>query len=191
MTRRSARIRLVPVLLSLLLAALFAASPASAVDLDPVADTYIRHGTNEGNNYGTKNHMYLYQKDTQDKDFLGYMRFDLSVLGAGATISDATLTLTKVDASRDDTINGARFALFGLEDDGGNTAQDWSQTSLKWNNAGDEADDSIYSSGDPAAGLSPLDLGRVTNLDDDAPAGIVETFNNVASGIPRMAARSS
>ena len=185
MTRRSARIRLVPVLLSLLLAALFAASPASAVDLDPVADTYIRHGTNEGNNYGTNSDMYLYQKDNQDKDFLGYIRFDLSVLGAGFTVSDATLTLTKVDASRDDTINAGRFALFGLEDHVGNTAQDWSQTSLKWNNAGDEADDSIYSSGDPAAGLSPLDLGRVTNLDDDAPAGIVETFNNVASGDPK------
>ena len=65
MTRRSTRIRLVPVLLSLLLVALFAASTASAVThtLGADADTYIRYNSNEGNNYGNNDHMFLRQRD--------------------------------------------------------------------------------------------------------------------------------
>jgi hypothetical protein len=109
-------------------------------------------------------------------DFAGYLRFDLSGLGAGITIESATLTLTKVSgASRNDTITSARFALYGLNVVADNTPQNWDESTLT------ETGTDIV--GLEWNGVVPLDLsgGRVTNLDMEDVAGITETVVNGGS----------
>lgn len=84
---------------------------------------------------------------------------------------DATLTLTKVPGGwRNDTMTNGRFALHGLTDIAGNTAQDWGEMDLTWNNAGAEFD-----AADPTLATSIAD-GRLINLDgDDIGVNITET----------------
>jgi hypothetical protein len=70
-------------------------------------------------------------------DFRGYLRFDLAAIPAGATIDSATLNLFRVPgASRNDTIVGARFALYGLANSAGNTPQDWDEATFVVGNTG-------------------------------------------------------
>ncbi|MCX7722750.1 MAG: DNRLRE domain-containing protein [Verrucomicrobiae bacterium] len=109
--------------------------------LYPVADTHVRNapGT-ENSNYGTAGYMYLYSY-TGARDFFGYVRFDLSSLGLGTQILDASLTFTKVttgSGERNDTLTAARFRTLGLLDVTGNTPQDWGELTLTWNNKGAE-----------------------------------------------------
>ena len=164
--------------------ALFVASPAFAdtVVLGSDADTYVRYGEpgKESANYGGNPDLFIRQNDTAVRDFFGYVRIDLSVLGE-IQISDATLTLTKDVSERNDEISGARFALYGLEDVAGNTSQNWPESSTSFNSLGSEISTAIYS-GSPAAGLSPFDSSRVTDLDDDVP-GITENFDNTGSDV--------
>lgn len=96
-------------------------------------------------------------------DFAGYLRFDLSELTAmgPGTLSDATLTLYKVGASRNDAINNGRFSLHGLNNVAGNTPQSWSEATLS--ETGDNP------AGAEWTGVVPMDLlsGRITDLDDN------------------------
>lgn len=105
------------------------------VTLGSDADTNV---WNDSTNRGTWDHMYHYSGAGR----VGYVRFDLSVLGAAA-IESASLTFTKAPAARNDTIVTGRFALVGLNNVEGNTAQDWSETALTGSSAGDEYAGSI------------------------------------------------
>ena len=161
------------VVIALLVAAAVPAT-AATMTFGSDADTAIRFGTNQANNYGSNADMYLRQNDDPPRDYVGYVRFDLSSL-AGKTITDAAVTFTKVASERNDTLVNGRFAMFGLLDIAGNTPQTWDESVLTWDNSGDEADGSIYPT--TTAGLSPFDLTRVVDLDDDV-AGISEAVTD-------------
>lgn len=105
----------------------------------PVADTYVRNQPGyENNNYGSLDYLYLYSY-TGSRDYFGYVRFDLSSLGPGAQLMDASLTFTKVTTTeRNDTLTSARFRALGLLDVPGNMPQDWGELTLTWNNKGAE-----------------------------------------------------
>jgi hypothetical protein len=138
-------------------AALFVAHElrAATIALPADADTYLRDATPRGA---------LEFMDVRggNIDFRGYLRFDLSSLGA-APITNATLTLTKVSgASRNDTIVGGRFALYGLNNDAGNTPQTWDEATFVVADKGTE---------------DVTTLMGVTDLDEDV-AGITETIVN-------------
>ncbi|HYO23657.1 MAG TPA: hypothetical protein VEQ85_01785, partial [Lacipirellulaceae bacterium] len=100
-------------------------------------------------------------------DAVAYLRFDLSGLNI-ASISSATLTLSKVAGTRNDTINAARFVTYGLTSAAGNTPQDWSETGLAAGGLGAE-----YL---PSGNL--VDATRLANLDAGAGANVVETVDN-------------
>jgi len=166
--------------------ALFGASPASAATYttQSVADTAIRYGTKQGDNYGTTGDMYIRQLDGNGsgapiRDFIAYTRFNLDDIpdpnGLGIRITGVTITFTKVDSERTDTVNAARFQLSGLNNVSGNTSQVWDETVLTWNNAGDEKNPGIYPA--PALGLSPLDSTSRTTLFVDG-AGVTESIIN-------------
>lgn len=108
--------------------------------LSPNADTFVRFGVNQTVNYGTLNYLDLYANGTA-RDYFGYVRFDLSSIPDGATITNASLTFTKVDglgSTRSDAITTARFRVLGLNNVSGNTPQDWSETALTFNTRGAE-----------------------------------------------------
>ena len=136
-----------------LLALSAAPSNAAMIALGSDADTYLRDATPRGN-------LEFIDVRGGNIDFRGYLRFDLSSIPAGSTIDSATLTLTQVSgASRNDTITTGRFALYGLNNDAGNTPQNWDEATFE-----------------PAAkGTEDVTtLAGVTDLDDDV-AGITET----------------
>jgi len=140
------------------------------------ADTQIRFGTNQGNNYGDSAFLDIRQNDEAPRDYLSYVRFDLSSLDI-ESISNAELTLTATGGA---TWNDGRFRVAGLKNVTGNTPQDWNENSLTWNSAGGELDTSIYP--DPATTASVLSLAGVTNLDGSV-AGVTEaTPNNGSAG---------
>jgi hypothetical protein len=98
-------------------------------------------------------------------DFRGYLRFDLSGIPAGSTINSATLVLTQVTgASRNDTIVAGRLALYGLNNDAGNTPQNWDEATFVPGAKGTE---------------DVTTLMGVTDLDDNV-AGITESFAGAA-----------
>ena len=140
---------------SILFAALMAAGQASAAPIlfSPDADTYLRDATPRGD---------LEFMDVRggDVDFRAYLRFDLS--GLSDPILAATLTLTvSGGASRNDSIIGDRFALYGLTAEVGNTAQTWDEATFVPSQKGSE---------DVAT------LAGVVDLDDDI-AGISEVID--------------
>jgi hypothetical protein len=152
----------VTVLRATLVGLLFCLSPASshaaAITIFAHADTYLRDATARGG-------LAFMDVRGADIDFRGYLRFDLSLIPAGAIIDSATLNLFQVSgASRNDTIVGDRFALYGLNNDAGNTAQDWDEATFVV--AGKGAEDVTTLSG-------------VTDLDDNV-AGITETVTGFA-----------
>jgi rhamnogalacturonan endolyase len=151
--------------LAVTLCAVFAAltgalsvASAATITLGSNADTYLRDATVRGA---------LAFMDVRGAalDFRGYLRFDLSSIPAGSTINSATLVLTQVPgASRNDAIVAARFALYGLNNDAGNTPQNWDEATFV-----------------PAAkGTEDVTtLLGVTDLDDNV-AGISETIAGAA-----------
>jgi hypothetical protein len=144
----------------LLVMALVSGAHATIATLGGAADTYLRSGSGP---FGTSDYMYTHGSF----NFVGYLRFDLSSLGS-VNITDVSLTLTKVTGARNDGLNTGRFALYGMNNVEGNTAQNWDESLLTANNAGQEWD-----------GLTTITLGdgRVTNLDaGDAGVSTVETI---------------
>jgi hypothetical protein len=112
---------------------------AQSVLLNAVADTTLRGGINETTNYGTSTVLEIFQLTTA-RNFFAYVRFDLSSIPSGANITSATLTFTYNGAGngRTDVLNTGRFAAYGLLDVAGNTAQNWSETSLTYATRGAE-----------------------------------------------------
>jgi hypothetical protein len=133
----------------------FSVVEGATINLASDADTYLRDATARGG---------LNFMDVRggDVDFRGYLRFDLSSVPAGSTIDSATLVLTKTTgASRNDGITNGRFALYGLNDDGGNTPQNW--------------DEATFVPADKGTEDVPT-LTGVTDLDENV-AGISETLS--------------
>lgn len=135
------------------------AARAQLLDLNPVADTFVYFGINQNNNYGTLGYTYLFANSTIRETF-AYYRFDLSSLAADKTITGATLTFFKAatgTGERNDVMNTARFGVYGLDNVAGNTAQNWGETTLTFNNRGAEW-----------TAVNTFDLARLTNLDGTA-----------------------
>jgi hypothetical protein len=153
----------------LVLGILVSATQASVVTLGSDADTWLRDGSSD--NYGASPELYLLGGTGR----LAYYRFDLSALGSGAVIQDATLTLSKVAApwGRSDSMVTSRVGIFGLDDLEGNTPQGWDEFGLTAMNVGEEF---VGGSG----GAMPIDLDKVINLDADRGANVSE---NVANGV--------
>lgn len=102
------------------LLALAPAAFATDVSLDSSSDTYIRvdrsylvHGVDEVFDIRF--------------DFVSYTQFDMSSLG-DVDITDATLTLYKIEGQRNDTITNGRFSAWGLPNVAGMTDQNWHET---------------------------------------------------------------
>lgn len=146
------------------------ASAQVNVDLGSDADTAIRFGTGQGNNYGTGGDMYL-RELTDVREYMGYVRFDLSSLAVDL-ISDASLTLTKVESERNDSMVASRFALYGLNDVATNTPQTWGETSLTFDSAGAER----IPRNAPAGSLTVLDPDHAS-----AP-NVTEVFTGTGVG---------
>lgn len=142
-----------------------AVAHAETATLGSVADTWVRDGS--ALNYGADPSMYL----VAGAGRVGYVRFDLSSLGA-ILIESATVKLTKTTApwGRSDTLVTGRFALVGLDNIAGNTAQDWDELVLASDNVGSEFAGSV---------AEPIDLTKVTNLDgDDTGVDVTETITD-------------
>jgi hypothetical protein len=151
-------LRLLPVL-GLLMGLSLASAQATTIALAPHADSYLRDATARGA-------LALMDVRGGNVDFRSYLRFDLSVIPAGAAIDSATLNLFQVPgASRNDTIVGGRFALYGLNNFAGNTPQNWDEATFVPASKGTE---------------DVTTLTGVTDLDDNV-AGISET---IAGGSP-------
>jgi len=151
---------------SITLAVLLAAAAsvrAETVTIGSDADTYIRDDVVRGG-------LEFMDLHGGGADFAGYLRFDLAKINV-LTVQSATLTLSvSGGASRNDTVVGGRFSLYGLDKVVGNTPQDWDETVLTEGNIGVE-----WSTNN---GVSVV---NVTDLDDDV-AGITETVTNASAG---------
>ncbi len=134
-------------------------SAVQAVIVDSDADTYLRDATVRGG--------YTFMDVRGGSvDFAGYLRFDLSGVSY-TTLEGAQLVLTvSGGASRNDTVVDTRFALYGLNNVAGNTAQDWDETVLMDTNPGQEWESSALSA-------AAVTNGWITDLDGDV-AGITE-----------------
>ncbi len=107
--------------------------------------------------------MYLFANASQP-GYLGYVRFDLSSLGP-ITITDASIQFTKVaNAPRNDILVTGRFALNGIDDVVGNTAQNWDELSLTYTAAGTEKTlaSGLTSFDDNVSGISEVISGSST-----------------------------
>lgn len=126
---------------------------AGILELEPVADTAVwyRDGVAaySSTNYGNDPDIDNYSYPTVPIIALGYFRFDLSAIPAGATINDATLTFTKLSpnpqqspqgthSDADGILTSNRFAVYGLLDTVGNTPQDWPESTLTGDTTGEE-----------------------------------------------------
>lgn len=137
-------------------------------DLIADADTSIHFGTQEGNNYGSSATIDTRQNDTAPRDFMAYIRFDLT--GIYGPITNASLSLLQLDNGTG--LNNDRVRIWGLNNVSNNTSQTWGENSLTWNAAGGEINTNIYPN--PSAGESPVYTDRVTD------------FNHTVLGISEM-----
>ena len=129
--------------LALAALALSSSVQAATLVLNPSADATVNYRS--GNvasttNFGTAADLDVYYA-TVPIWAMSYVRFDLSSL-AGATITDATLTFTSItnignpgftNQTRNDFLTTTRFAVYGLLDVAGNTAQNWDETTITAN----------------------------------------------------------
>ena len=128
--------------------------------LTPSDDTYLRDGTNNGTT-GVLDSRY---------SFVPYIKFDLSELSIDQ-ITSATLTVTKVASARNENASAGRFAVYGLNDVAGNTAQNWSEQSLvAGTNSGSEWTGDSSTNG--------IDRSRLTSLDAEDGAAVTETITS-------------
>ena len=124
---------------------LAASAVADTANFNPSADATVNYRSGNASsdtNFGTQLDLDLYYSNQVAPGIwaMSYVRFDLSSL-AGATITDATLTFTKLasnianitNATRNDALTTGRFAVYGLLDVAGNTAQGWSETAITGN----------------------------------------------------------
>ncbi len=136
---------------------------AQTVTLTSTADTWLRGGSYGP--YGADVTMRLY-----NNGFPGYIRFDLSSLGA-IEILDAKFNTSIT--SGPSWVTG-RYYVYGLNNVEGNTPQNWDEATLTWNRSG------YTVAGSELVGVpytASVANGRVTNLDQDTGASVTETNN--------------
>ena len=143
------------------------ASYAETVTLGSDADTYMRDGRGP---FGSSTYMRVHGQ----YDFPGYVRYDLSSLGA-IEITDATLTFVRCETYANYGQTTGRFTAFGMNNVEGNTAQDWDESVLTWANAGAEWTGAIPM-------IDSVANGRVVSLEPDDGADTVETLIPTADG---------
>jgi hypothetical protein len=152
---------------TLTLIVLGAASRAETITLTSAADTFIQDGTARGD----LAYMYIYGGSS---DIAGYVRFDLSGMGA-IVIHSAQVIMTVTDgAPRADVMNNGRFSLYGLNEVAGNTPQSWDEATLTESGTNPVGAEWIKTS----TNAVPFDLttGRIINL-DGGEADVTETIN--------------
>jgi len=89
---------------------------------NPVADSYVREGTNAGNNYGTETFIKVKLNSTASNNRRGYLRFSLG--NVGPTVTSAKLRLYGVA-----TTNTKNVGVHAVS----NTT--WGETTITFNNA--------------------------------------------------------
>ncbi|MCO6044107.1 hypothetical protein NG895_09315 [Aeoliella sp. ICT_H6.2] len=139
----------------------------AAASLGAAADTFLRSGQNGGGDASLDSRF----------SFVPYIKFDLSGLNIDE-VSSATLTVSKVASARNDSINGDRFAVYGLPSLAGNTPQNWSEATLVGgaNSGGEWVDD---------AALNGVDRARLFNLDAEDGANVTEVVTN-GTNVPQV-----
>ncbi|MFB0525290.1 MAG: hypothetical protein ACETVZ_07090, partial [Phycisphaerae bacterium] len=139
---------------------------ADKITVGSDADTYVGGVGTHGDATG----MYLQNTD----NYVGYLRFDLSGLDI-ITIRSATLTLTiSGDTPRNDNPVTGRFALNGLDNIAGNTAQDWDEAVLDVNTVGAEWS---TNGGEPLVNVTVMDMNEA-----DLAAGLVPAITETIAG---------
>jgi rhamnogalacturonan endolyase len=133
----------------------------------PVADTYIRPDTGAGSSSVLDA---LDQPGSSPGDRIVYIRFDLSGVDL-SNIESATLTLSKIAGTRNDTIVSDRFDVYGLTNAAGLTPQTWDESTLTAGNVGTE-----YTN----TGGNGLDSSQLFNLNQETGASVTESVNNSA-----------
>lgn len=165
------------------LALLLAQGAHAYIALNPVADGGIQYGINDSVNYGTANGLFIREYWKADgtgnnRQFFAYIRFDLS--SVTNPIKAATLRVQQKDVtSYNNAITGSNFRLLGLNNTNGNTAQNWSETSLTANTLGAEF---TRPASQLAAGESPFYTNRVTSFDGSV-IGMTEDITADTSGL--------
>ena len=155
-------------IIALILLMLFmcSASYAETITIGTDADTYMRDGRGPFGDY-------TYMRIHGQYDFPGYVRYDLSPEGLGVSgpieISDAILTFVRCETYANYGQTAGRFTAYGMNNVEGNTAQDWDEGALTWNNAGEEWDGEIPM-------VSSVADGRVVSFEPDDGADTVETI---------------
>ncbi len=145
--------------------------PRTEIAVGSTADTWMVK--DDPNAHGALDYMVVHGGNS---DRTGYVRFDLSGLNV-QSIKGATLTLfvhgsiPKPPYRNDSCVTG-RFALYGLNNIPGNTAQDWDEAVLTSAATGAEMD--------WATGAVVTTGGQAVDLDDGV-AGITETVAPTAS----------
>lgn len=144
-----------------------AVAHAETATIGSSADTYV----SDSDIMGAKDYMSIYGGSRDDA---GYVRFDLAAVNVG-TVLEAQLVFRNsptVDSAghdeRNDGINAGRFAVYGLNNVAGNTAQDWDETTLTEAIAGAE-----LTGGFPKTDFAD---GRLTNLDGVEGVAITESI---------------
>lgn len=127
--------QLAPLLIVLLVALTGTIAQADSMTITTAdgngADTYVNGGTQAANNYGTQDNMLAAANGNLSFCRKWYVRFDISDIPAGESITAATLTITNnTDWATDSTAVAGVFGLNNSEN-----ADNWGETTLTWNTA--------------------------------------------------------
>ncbi|MBV6645594.1 MAG: DNRLRE domain-containing protein [Cyclobacteriaceae bacterium] len=94
--------------------------------LGPTADTYLRGGTDAGNNFGSVNILAVKKASGAASTRRSYLKFDLSAITAPITGATLKLTVESVNGNNGDTPDN--YSVYLVADDS------WSEAGLTWNN---------------------------------------------------------
>ena len=169
-------------MLTLMLAVSAAFIGHASLNLSPVADSNFQYGLNDSN-FGTANGLFIREYWKADgtgnnRQFFAYIRFDLS--SVTEPIKAATLRVQQKDVTGyNNAISTGNFRLLGLNSMAGNTAQNWVETTIKPSTLGAEF---TAPASQLAAGESPFQTNRVTNLDGNV-LGMSEDITTDTNGL--------
>jgi|CXWL01.1.fsa_nt_gi hypothetical protein len=135
------------------------------VTLNAVADTDIYEGST-GANYGTSATVRSGRASGAGNQYKGLLKFDVSGIPAGATITSATLRLTETGSVGSGSFNLGIYK----------TTASWSETTANWTNMGAGTN---YNSTQLA--VTPVALGSLGGKEWTLPVGLI---NEWIAGIP-------
>jgi hypothetical protein len=96
-------------------------TPAT-VTIAPVADAYVRDGTNANTNFGTATSLVVKNTTTTGNNRISFLRFPLDTVGAGVAGAKLRLFGSRPASS---TLTDSAFAV---------SSNTWSETGITWNN---------------------------------------------------------